>query len=550
MADIEKILKQWRRRRDSKGQWHTHYDDLARVMLPRRYGFSSTTIEGERRTEDIFDGTPMQAARGLANAVGSMLRPKGGLPEIEIEAEEDAINNQDEAKDWFSDTIERMERALTNPKARFIEAAGEVEADFTVFGTGVLFEGESRKNNSLLFQSVHLKDATPVFSDEGTPEGMYRLRRMPVSQVAERFGENTLSDKSREKLRENPDEKIEVLHCVLPRQDGRIDALFAKNLPFMELWLEVQEKHKLAEGGFHEFPFGIPRWDTSSGEDLGRGPGMIALPDSDTLQSMGETILIAGQRAADPPLAAPNDGSFSAVNTFPGGLTYYDVETANVVRGNPFFPIEGGMNLPISRDMQRDTREQIFAAFYRNILNLPVEGPQMTATEVIQRKQELIREVGPVFGRRETDYLAFIAERTFAIMLRGGAFAPIPEILQGQNIRFRYGSVIKRIAMQIEASAAKMWAMEQIELSTATGRQEPIDLINMDELGRLSAEAAGVPEKVVNGTNMVEQIRQARAEAMQAQEEAAMVAQSVEMAKTGAEVGKTISDAQNAAPAA
>ncbi|KKK57764.1 hypothetical protein LCGC14_3051200, partial [marine sediment metagenome] len=37
----------------------------------------TTVPEGDRRTEDIFDGTPMQAARGLGNTLGSMLRPEG-----------------------------------------------------------------------------------------------------------------------------------------------------------------------------------------------------------------------------------------------------------------------------------------------------------------------------------------------------------------------------------------------------------------------------------------------------------------------------------------
>jgi len=109
MPDIEKILKRWRHLKGEKSQWHEHYDDLARIMLPRRLGFASTTIEGERRTDDIYDGTPMQAARGLANALGSIVRPKGGLPDITMQADEDALNNLDEVKDWFSDSVERME---------------------------------------------------------------------------------------------------------------------------------------------------------------------------------------------------------------------------------------------------------------------------------------------------------------------------------------------------------------------------------------------------------------------------------------------------------
>ena len=82
---VTRMIQRWRKLRDNKGQWNQHYDDLARIMLPQSAGFSSTTIEGGRRADEIFDSTPMQAARGLANAIGGMLRP-GGLPAVEMKA--------------------------------------------------------------------------------------------------------------------------------------------------------------------------------------------------------------------------------------------------------------------------------------------------------------------------------------------------------------------------------------------------------------------------------------------------------------------------------
>ena len=144
MDPICRLIRRWERLRDEQSVWNEHYDDLARVMLPRRIGFASTTIEGERRTDDIFDGTPMQGARGLANSVGTMLRPKGGLPDVEMEAENDELNDRDEAKEWFSDSVERLERAFANPAAHYVDSAAETEADLVVFGTASLFELESK----------------------------------------------------------------------------------------------------------------------------------------------------------------------------------------------------------------------------------------------------------------------------------------------------------------------------------------------------------------------------------------------------------------------
>lgn len=533
---VDALIQRWRKLSGDKSQWHSHWEDLARVMLPRRMGFTSTVIDGERRTDDIFDGTPMQAARGLANAIGGFMRPNG-LPPLEMKAEDDAINNSGEAQDWLADSKERLLNGFNNPRARYRQASAEIDQDLVVLGTAIEFVGEGKRRNHLLFQSLHLKDATPFFDEEGSPEGLFHKRSMSARQMAGRFGENTLSDKTKQALRDTPDKKIELLHAVIPRKEWKPGALLARNLPIADLWIEIDAKHQISVGGFHEFPFIVTRWETSSGEDFGRSPGMIALPDADTLQAQGETILIAGQRSADPPLFAPNDGSFDAVNTFPGGLSYYDVETASAMRGNPFFQLESGGNLPISRDMQLDTRQQILAAFLRNVLNLPVPGPQMTATEIIARKEEFIREIGPMFGRYETEKTAPECERGFMIMLRAGSFAPIPEVLQGKNIIFEYDSPVKRIRQQIEAAAAKQWAAEMIEIGQV--KPEAIDLINVDELGRFSAEAMGVPKKVVNSKEDVDDIRDARAEAQEAMQRTEAIANAVDIAKTGAEAADT-----------
>ncbi|SVA86191.1 uncharacterized protein METZ01_LOCUS139045, partial [marine metagenome] len=466
--DEKRVLGHIKRQKEAqnrRSQFEHHWDDLTRVLLPRRQGFMTTTQDGDQRVEDIYDGTPMQGARSLANTVGAMIRPEG-QDLTTIRTENDELEQLGEVQDWLGRSTEQLNEAIRDPRARFRQATGEVDLDLVVLGTGILYLGMGLTQDHLLFQSVHLKDGYPLFSDEGIPVGLYRTKKMYLWQAELMFGLENLSRESQEKiLNKKQDEKVECLYSVQKRKNPKTNSVFSKDMPYEELWMEVQAKHIVREKGFHEFPFVIPRWDTSSGEDYGRSPGMIALPDSNTLQSMGETILVAGQRVADPPLMAPNDGAFSEVNTFPGGMSYYDVETASQVGGNPFFPLISGANLPVTRDMQTDIRNQVAAAFFKNILNLPQSGPQMTATEVIQRKDEFIREVGPVFGRFETDYNHPIAERSFKIMLRTDAFGEIPPPLQGQNVKFEFDLPVNKIKKQVEAASATQWAMEVMQMA-------------------------------------------------------------------------------------
>ena len=530
---VEGILRRRGTLRNRRGLWANHWDDLARVMLPRRLGFVADVTEGDRRTEDIYDGTPMQAARGLANALGMFLRPIG---EQWFFIRASAPGGQE----WLEDVEKKMMDALDNPAARLRQATGEVDIDLVVFGTGVMFVGEG--DDSLLFQSLHLKDALPIFSDEGRVEGMIRDHKLTVRQARDKFG-SRLSEDTRDKIeREELDDKVDFVHAVVPRREGQAGAFLSVNFEWADLWIEREAKRIVKRGGFREFPFVVPRWDTSSGEEYGRSPGMIALPDSNSAQAVGETLLIAGQRAADPALAVPNDSAFDAPNTVPGGLAYYDVDTARALGGkSPFFEIGNGGNIPLTREMQEDIRNQIWNAFFRNVLRLPTDNPQMTATEINARKDEFIREIGPVFGRLESDYTAPIIERVFSIMLNAGAFLPIPEELEGASVTFEYQSPIKKARQQIKAAATSEWARGIVEISTV--KPEILDKVNVDALANFTAEAANLPLSLINSDRIVARIRDERAQAEAAQAKMAEMQQLAETLKTGSEVIPGIKEA-------
>lgn len=535
MADerAKRHVERWRDLTRDRGTWLQHWEDLARVMLPRRAGFATTHVPGDKRTDDIFDGTPMQAARGLANVVGGMLRPDG-QKWFFLRAADDSDQTSDEAKDWLADTEDRMRQAFADPKARFRQVMGEADLDLVVFGTAVVFQGEGKSLNHLLFQSVHLKDACPYFDEDGAAAGLYRSRCLSVYQAMEKFGIDKLSEKVQAMIREEKyTEQVEFLHCVTDRNEGSKEAVLSKNFPVSDTWIEVADMTIVQDGGFREFPFVVPRWETSSGEDYGRSPGMIALPDANTLQAMGETLLIAGQRAADPPLAVPSDGSFSEINTIPGGLAYYDPDTAEKVGGKPFFPIETGANMPLTREMQNDVRSQVFNAFMKNVFSLPPAGEaDMTATEVNARLQEFIRETGPVFGRLESDYTAPVVERSFRVMLRAGAFLPIPQVLSGRAVRLEYDSPVKRIRQQAEAVAAQAWVTDHVTIAENAQRPDVLDPIDFDEYSHFTAEAANLPSKLLKGRQAVAATRQQRAQDQQQAQQMQMAEQAASTAKT------------------
>ena len=529
-AHASMLLERLDRLKADRRIWDDHYESLARVFLPRRLGFTSSRPEGERRTEELYDGTPQQAARSLATALDGLLKPRTEMW-VRTRAAEDTVDNDPEVRDWFRIVDERLFRAIYNPRARFQQASGEVDHDLAVLGTGALFIGEARSLDRLSFASQDLSGLYLMVDADGIVNGLYRTRSYTARQAQEFFVDRLGGALGRSAARalevKTPDRKFDYVHVVVPRSDRSSAKAVARDLPFASIWIDVTDKSVLHESGFHEFPFAVPRWDTMSGETYGRSPAMIALPDANTLQAQGETILMAGQYATLPPIFAPSDSIVSPSKIQPGRYAYYDLDAVVGQRiAQPIFPMQAGGNIPVGREMQNDAREQVWAAFFRNVLNLPVNGPQMTATEIIQRREEFIRTIGPVFGRLEADYLSPLVERVFGIMLRAGAFDPIPPQLAGQSARFEFRSPVERVRKQVEAAAA-LKSVEEIGLvAQATGDSAVLDFVDPDKVARLLNDANGAD--ILRSDAEVASIREQRASA----EAATQQAEDVERALT------------------
>jgi len=514
-TEFADILARFKGLADGRREWEAHWEELAQVMLPRRAGFTSEPTPGARQNETIFDGTPMLARRGLAAAIDGMLKPKTSRW-FHVRTEDEALNERDEVRAWLDRVEERLFAAIYNPRARFIQRSGEVDDDLVTFGTGVLFIGESHAYDRLCFRSSHLRDAFIAENGDGEVDTIFLRLRLTARQAAQRYGADALGAKTREALaRGRPDEKFVFLQVVQPRTERDPAKADSRNLPFASLVIDVASEHRVGESGFHEFPFAVPRWDTASGETYGRSPGMIALPDANTLQQMGKTILVAGHKAVDPPLIQVNDAVIGTARTFPGGVSYVDAQALRDLGGiRPIAPLETGGNIPLGREMQADTRAQIEAAFFKNVFNLPVDGPQMTATEVLERRDEFLRTVGPVVGRLETDYIGVIPQRAFMIMLRAHAFGPPPPSLAGGRVRFVVSSAIEQARRQIEAAGAAR-AMELLAPFLAA-KPELMDNFDGDAIARDVPEIFGLPRRWLRAQGAVDALRLSRLQGQQA----------------------------------
>lgn len=543
MSSVQDILKRHASLRSNRRTWEQTWQELAEVLLPRRADFTNqaSTVDGERRTDNVYDSVPMQARRSLSTAIDSLIKPRN-VQWFHVRPRSEELTLDEDVMRWSEIVSKRMANAIYSREARFIQRSGEVDNDLVTFGTACMFIGESQRPGSLVFRTFHLRDVVICEDADGVVDTVMISMELTARQAIQRYGGANVSQEIRDAVARNDgDKNFDFLWVVMPRRDANRLKRGGENMPWASLVIEVKAELKVRESGFEEFPFAVPRWDTASGEMYGRSPGMLALPGAETLQAMGKTLLVAGQRATDPPLWALGDGLMSAARTFPGGITYIDGAVARQFGRVPIGELQTSAQIPIGREMQNDFREQIWAAFFRNVLQLPVNAPRMTATEIIERKEEMLRAVGPVFGQLETDYLAVVVERVFGIMFRAGAFPPPPEALLGQDIDFKFESPILRAKNQIEAVGLS----RSLELLAPVipAKPEILDNYDWDAIARATPLAGGFPHAWLMPVEVRDAQRQQRAQQAQ-------MAQMAEMANQAASaVGKVAPLMQDAGAA-
>ena len=504
---IQETLREFGKLESGRRVWDSHFQDLADVLWPGLASITRQTTPGERRTDQIYDGTPMLAVRGLVSAIDGMLKPKTSRW-MSIRAADDGLNELDVAKAWLEQATDIMFREFYRPRARFIQASGETDRSLVVLGSGTVFVSEPRDLNGLLFRSLPLRDTFYVENADGIVDTIYWRTEWPAYKAEQMWGRDKLGAETRRALEEKRgDAAFKFLQVIRPRSKRDHERRDASNMPWQYQAIDVASSHIVEESGFMEWPFATPRWDTESGETYGRSPGMLALPDSRTLQQQGKTILKAGHMAVEPPLMAPHESIVRGPSLVPGGITYYNAAALrNAGLRDPIRPLFTGAQIPLAREMQQDVREQIFAAFFRNVLNLPVDGPAMTATEVIERKEEFVRTIGPVFGRLEADYMAPMVERAFGILLRQGKFPEPPPELQGQEVRFEFASPVEKVRRQLDT----MNAVRTIEMISPFVQADPavMDNFNGDEIARDAAEFNSMPQRWLKPREQVEAERE------------------------------------------
>ena len=507
--DIGKqIIKEYEYYNAERAQWLTYFEELATYILPMKNNVYGVRMKGDKRGDELFDTTAVHSNELLASALHSMLINPMTMW-LWMTTRDEKLDMDDEVRKYFYDCALAMHGVLNN--SNFRVEAHEMFLDEGAFGTGYMLMEEDDED-VVRFTSRPIYETAIAENNKGIVDKSYRCFKMTGEQILEdSTWEKNVPMELKQKMVSQPMQEWEIIHCVKPRKGGlgRSSARSLKKAKFGEYYVLKQDGTLLEETGRYRFPALVPRWSKLSGEVYGRSPGMKALPEIKMINEMRKNVIKADQLNIAPPMAVPDDGFILPIQLKPYGFTFYRAGSNDKIE-----PLLQNVKLNISMDQINETRDNIKRSFFIDQLQLR-EGPQMTATEVMQRSDESSKLLSPSVGRHDIELLKPLAENLFDIMHRKGKLPKAPKVLNGKRVDFTFASTMARAqltneVMKIQKALGSISGIAQVQ-------PQVLDYVNGDNLTKYVFNAIGVPQSVINDDSNVKQVREARAQAQQQQ---------------------------------
>ena len=537
--DPKKIIRRFEIAKVNRSNWNTHWQEVAELVLPTR-DFTVIQPGGARRRMKIFDPTAPNSHVELSATLDGLLTNEA-IKWFALTPGDDDLIEDHEVKLWLEVATNAMLRWLGNPNSGFAMSIWETYQDEVAFGTAILLP--RRDPDAMRFQTIPLANMYLEADERGEIVTAYRHIFMPAHEVVARWG-NAVSERVH-KLAKNDsesDDKIEIIHCVQKRDKRDPQRRDGKNKPWASIYVEVQEKGMLSEGGFDENPYLTPRFSKAPGEVYGRSPAMTTLTAIKTANAMMKTILLAGAKAVDPPLNVPANSIEGSIRTSPGAINYYRVGTKDFAQ-----PMDTGANPRLGHELLSAVQLQIESGFYLDKIRLPGISPQggharMTAQEVIERRNQTLIFFSPILSRMYAELLSPVITRLFKDMRRRNIIPPPPPAIAGREMKIEY---LSPLALSQQASEVSGF-IQLMNVAAPLVEADPTVLQNLDadETFIRLAHLLNVSPRMIRTRQDVAQIRQANEQQQQLAQQAEIAQQ---LAKAGRDAAAGIKDVTSSA---
>lgn len=564
---IKKKLKILKKRKEP---WLPHYQLLGEFINNRKQNFTEANEPGAFLTRELFDNTAAKAAETASSTILAALFPSAAQSFELIPAR--GVDDTEEHREYMRFITEEAISVMDDSRSGLSVALTEMMLDDVVFGTVGLGIFKTKKNSPLPIRYVswdvkmmHIDEDENHFVDTVINE-----KEMTVRQMVLEYGLENLSATNQEKFNNGQEtDKVTVIHAIEPRIDGSKTKFGSKNKPISSIHFEAKSEKILRESGFDEMPVLVTRLRKAMGEVQGRSLGMAALPDIIELNVVWETLTVAAEKQADPPLAVLADGDLgtTTIDTSAGAINVFNIAQRTGI-AKPIIELTTVGDLQPLVLMVEKLTEAISNHFMIDrLLDLNNET-RMTLGEANIRNELRGQSLGALFTRKKAEIFNNLIERTINILFEDGRLGVIsgspeeeayyaqgvePIVIPDQLVeksangeeifKIKYISPAER-SIKAEEVQGNIATLEILNI-TAQINPESIDNVDLDALIRRTSELTGASKEMVRGLDIVEELREMRAAQAAQQQQLETTREASEISRNFAQAQATMNNVNN-----
>lgn len=444
---VDQIISKLENLKNKRNSWEQVWQYIAERFDPKDAYMTSEYTGQFNPAPQSYDSTAMLAINKWASAIDSLTTPKNQKwHKLTITTNPIDLTIQKR----FSRYLEELEEILFS--IRYSSSSNFATANFDAlkmvgfYGNGP-FSINIDKDKNLNYKSWSVKDFYVDQNFNGDIDTFYRTYTINARQFKQEFGEeNTPKDVLIDTCL---DSKYKIIHAVFENNNEDKSKISSKFKKWSSLYISISHKKIIEEGGFDTCPYIYQRYDVmpSIADPYGYSPLMYCLPDIRSLNIMVRDNLRVSNRVSNPALLMSDDDVINASQITPGMLIPEGLDANSQPRVRAL-DLPG--NIPFALEFIKEFREKINQAFNLDLLQTVINKRYMTATEVLQRSQEISMLLTPITSRREREFLAQVIKRELDLLHKLGKLPNMPDELselirnKKAKINITYESPLRR----------------------------------------------------------------------------------------------------------
>ena len=540
--ELQRILERHQALEKEKQPYLNVFEMIGKFIRLRKTNFNTDANIAEFLTaENVYDATAPNALFTMSASLMGNMWPNGAKSFRLVKP--DSLPDTLAIRDYFDKISQRVANAMDHPKARLSIALDEYINDLGAFGTcGIAVCENDDKDNPVSYKVWDVKTMVVDEDPNGIIDTIYNKFKLSVRQTVETYGIDNVSERVRKLYSDLKfNEQVTILHAIYPRpiKARRRGGKTGKGLPYASLHIDLDSKMIMKESGFKYLPVIVGRFYKVPGERYGRSPAMQALPDIIEINAIRESVLLATEKALQPPLVVLDDGSMGAgeIDTSPNGITVLNV-SGRMGSMDPIKPLYTVGELQAAQAQIEQLIQNITQAFFIDRLLDLNNDTRMTLGEAQIRNRIRGDSLTSIFDRQEIEEFTPLIDTTVKILLdkkllgvEEGSVDEYAILLSGKEeessiikIPPEVGQLIREgrewYKIQYISPAKRMQQAEELqgiytvmEITNGIAQVDPsvLDYIKADVLLKRAASLGGGPSEIIQDEDTVRGIREQRA---------------------------------------